>query len=213
MRVRCDPYFPDPETLRLVERAIKTSSLLVFPTETVYGIGCIFTDIGGLQKIFALKHRPRDLPVALMFPTVERAVEFLGLEGWVEEAVRTLLPNPITVLVPRPPGIALNSYVEGADHSVGIRVPDHPLVISICALFRAPLAVTSANLHGARDPRTFNEITIAMDEDVLALDAGPTALGQPSTVVKLMPEARRLTVIREGAFPGEKLPKEVIPVG
>jgi L-threonylcarbamoyladenylate synthase len=209
MRVKCDPYFPEPDTLRLVERAAKTGSLLVFPTETVYGVGCIYTEIGGLQRIFVLKKRPKEMPVALMFPTVDRAVEFLRLSGWVERAVRALLPNPITVLAPVGNDVVLNSYVAGSDRFVGVRVPDHPLVISICALFRAPLGVTSANLHGAPDPVSFEDITIPMDENVLALDAGATALRTPSTVARLQPEERAVSIIRPGAFPSEDILAEV----
>lgn len=194
----------------MVERAAKTSSLLILPTETVYGIGCIYTNIGCLQRIFELKKRPRNMPLALMFPTVERAIQFLKLSGWVEDAVRSLLPNPITVLAPRGENIVLNSWVEGPDHFVGIRVPDHPLVISVCALFRAPLAVTSANLHGSPDPTSFDEITIPAVDDIFAIDAGPTALGKPSTVVRLHPEEHGISVAREGAFPAQNLPLQVL---
>ena len=213
IRRTIDPYFPHPRDLREAERALNHGSILIFPTETVYGIGCLYSDLRNLQRIWTLKGRPARKPVALMFASPERAVRFLRLSGWVERVVRHFLPAPLTIVCRPGEGVGLNSYVRSPEGTVGIRVPDHPVALALLALVRAPLAVTSANRSGEPAPADPKDIPPWREPDLLLLDAGQAGCGVASTVIRLHEEEQRVEILREGAIPAQEILQEVERLG
>ncbi|MFN4183092.1 MAG: L-threonylcarbamoyladenylate synthase, partial [bacterium] len=179
-----DAYFLSPETLTLIREHLHQGGICIFPTETVYGIGCLYHRISALQKIYEWKGRPSTKPMALLFGTVHRAVEFLQPSAWTKKILFHLLPGPITAIVKKHPSVSLPSYLVSDGGRVGVRVPDHSLPLSIALLFRAPLALTSANISGEKEPVNAEEIPRHPSAgDFLLLRTGQaTPLRKPSTV-------------------------------
>jgi L-threonylcarbamoyladenylate synthase len=178
-----------------VAAVVLGGGLVIFPTDTVYGIGCDPTRPEAIERVFELKDRPRDKPLALHLAGVPEFLEYASDNPRARALARAFLPGPLTVIVRRP-GFIDARIVAGLP-SVGLRVPDHAL----CALLLercGPLAATSANVSGApaftgRGPAT------DLPAADLFVDAGPAPFGIESTVIDVSQHDVRL--IREGAVP------------
>eukprot|EP00667_Euglena_gracilis_P017912 EG_transcript_18943 len=188
------PEPPDPQSVAAVVSALRRGCLVVFTTETVYGLAADPTVEGAMDRICEAKGRDANKPVALMAASVEQ-VEELGADfGKAGMALaERYWPGPLTLVLQVPDG----SFQ-------GFRVPRHPIPLAIAKQFRQPLLLTSANRSGQPDARTAQEALAEVGEYVaVVLDSGPALAGVPSTVVKV--EGDQLTLLREGAIPFRKL--------
>ena len=160
--------------------AIRAGETVVYPTETVYGLGADATVPGSVARVFDLKDRPREKPLSAGFPTVAAATRYTRPTAREERFMRAFLPGPVTVVVERQ-GHVPDVLVAGRDR-VGVRVPDHELAL---ALFRAadtPVTATSANVSGRPSVRRVDDLDDRIREACVVLDGGETP-GTESTVV------------------------------
>ena len=163
--------------------------MAVFPTDTLYGIGCRPDDEAAIERVYALKGRPREKPSALMYFSPAAALEaHPGLGPRVRAAVEALLPGPVLLVLPGGKGVRVPA-LEGPP--AGARVT---------------VLQTSANLSGGPDPRRLEDVPEPIRAGVdLVLDGGELP-GVPSTVVDLSRyENEEWVVLREGAVPRERL--------
>ena len=177
-------------------RAARAGSLVVMPTDTVYGIGTRPDLPEATAMVFEAKRRPLDLELPVLVPSVDAAVEIcrLGIRGRV--LARAFWPGPLTIVVRRL-GASRSWELGGDPSTVGVRMPAHPKALAVLE-GAGPLAVTSANLSGRPTPPTCEEVAGLFGDAVAAYvcDMEPVA-GSPSTVVDLSgPEPR---ILREGA--------------
>jgi L-threonylcarbamoyladenylate synthase len=177
----------------------------IFPADTVYGLACDPDSANAIERMYALKGRPPERPSAVMFFRLQEALAALPeLGALTEDAVRRLLPGPVSVVVPNPAGrFALASGPRG----LGLRVPRLEGPLAPLAGARLAVLQTSANLTGGPDPRRISDIPDPIRKGVdLELDAGALA-GAPSTVVDLSEyeRASRWEVLREGALARERI--------
>jgi L-threonylcarbamoyladenylate synthase len=183
------------------ERCIGVGGVVLFPSDTVYGLACDPDDRFAVERLYLLKRRTLDKPSAVMFFSLERAFEAVPEIGErTRAAMARLLPGGVTVLVPNPAGrfaLACGSDVR----TLGLRVPVVPALAGV----RRPVLQSSANRAGGADPRSLDEVpTLLRAAADLVIDAGELP-GTPSTVVDL----RRYEVdgewrvVREGAV-GER---------
>jgi L-threonylcarbamoyladenylate synthase len=160
--------------------AVRAGELVVYPTETVYGLGADATDPATVERVFELKGRSRDRPISAGFPSVDAALEHTRPTGLAIDFMRAFLPGPVTVVVERGPRLP-DVLTAGRDR-VGVRIPDHALAR---ALLRetGPLTATSANVSGrssVTDPAELDDriragVAVVLDDGV--------APGTESTVV------------------------------
>jgi L-threonylcarbamoyladenylate synthase len=160
-----------------------------------------------VQRIFMLKRRPPDKPLAVMFFALELALAALPeLGARTSEAVRELLPGGLTLLLPNP--ARRYSVACGPDpETLGLRVPQLPPALAALGAVRWPVAQSSANDSGGADARRLEDVPARIrDAADLLLDGGELP-GTPSTVVDLRryEQAREWDVVREGAVPRERL--------
>jgi L-threonylcarbamoyladenylate synthase len=193
-RLRADSVSVD-ELLAEATRTVVDGGVLIFPTETVYGIGCDPFQPAAVERIFAGKGRSRDKPLALHLATREEALEYVGSNAAAALAVRRFLPGPLAVVVARPDFI--DSRVTGGLPSLSLRVPAHALCAAILDAC-GPLAATSANLSG-RAPFLGGASGETLPEADLFIDAGPVPIGVASTVLDFTTEPP--TLVRDGAVP------------
>ncbi len=181
------------EAVREAAAAAEAGDLVIYPTETVYGLGADALDAAAIERGFELKGRDRDDPLSFGAGSVSAAQRYVRPSERALAFMRAFLPGPVTVVVDRGP--AIPDELTGGRDRVGVRVPDHPVAL---ALLRAtgPLTATSANVSG-----TGSVVRVAdLDERVRAgvaaiVDAGETD-GVESTVVD--PEAG--VIHRRGAM-------------
>ncbi|MBN1859097.1 threonylcarbamoyl-AMP synthase [Candidatus Bipolaricaulota bacterium] len=136
--------FDDPQILAAVRDALAGGGVVVFPSDTVYGIGGNAWDDRAVAKARRLKQRSADLPFALHLPTVDQIEPFARLEPRHRRWIESLLPGPYTLLLPA--GNAPACSVKKGN--VGIRVPDHPFFSQVMAWVGIPLFGTSVNRSG-----------------------------------------------------------------
>jgi L-threonylcarbamoyladenylate synthase len=187
-------------TEELVDRlvaALEAGEPVVMPTDTVYGLAALPSVPGATARLYALKDRRPDVPLAVL---VAEAEALAGLAAAVDERTAALVaahwPGPLTVVVRRHPDLA--PWDLGGDPgTIGVRCPDHPLVQAVAAR-TGPIATTSANRHGRPTPATAAESAASLTGPVAVVADGGTLAGRASTVVDLTVEPRR--ILRQGAL-------------
>lgn len=188
----------------------RPDGVIVAPTDTVYGLFCACDRPVAIERIYDLKGRSSDKPLALI------AADFAGfsdaflplLSPMQQRRIASVLPGPLTFLVASHPAEnmhpALRSQPEGAPAAVvAVRVPDCPPLLDLARALHRPLASTSANRSGQPAPCAIDELEPAIADGVdLILDAGRTPKQAASTILDLSHSPYR--VVREGAFPTEQ---------
>jgi len=179
--------------LERAARAVADGELVVYPTETVYGLGGDARSPTAVERVFAAKGRSREKPLSLGVPSVARAEEYTTPTAREAACMRAFLPGPVTVLVDRGPEIP-DVLTAGSDR-VGIRVPAHDLARDLLDA-TGPLTATSANVSGRPSVRTVGDLDREIrDAAAVVVDGGETQ-GTESTVVDVAND----TIIRAGAM-------------
>ena len=176
-----------------LERAIQVlrrGGVIAFPTDTVYGLGCLVRDGQAIGRLFEIKGRgvEKAIPVLLGDTSGLPSVADRIPPSAVRLADR-FWPGPLTLVVPRKGDLP---SVLGPDPTVGVRVPDHEFA-RVVLRAAGPMAVTSANPSGGANPLTAEDVRIGLgDGPDLVLDGGPSPGGVPSTVVDCVSVPPRL---------------------
>ena len=187
--------FPEREDLRRAAAAVAAGDLVVYPTETVYGLGADALDSTAVERVFEVKRRDRSNPLSLGVASVDAALRYTRPTESALAFARAFLPGPVTVIVERGDGVP-DALTAGSDR-VGIRVPDHDIAR---ALLRetGPLTATSANVSGSGSVTRVADLDERVREGVAAIiDDGETP-GTESTVV----DPASGTIHRRGAMAG-----------
>jgi len=191
----------DPDILKAAE-ILRFGGLVVFPTETVYGLGANAFDPAAIRKIYALKGRPVNSPLIVHVASIEQARELAA--EWPPEAerlAREYWPGPLTLVVPKKP-IIPDDATAGLP-TVGLRMPRHPVALALLREAGFPIAAPSANRFTQLSPTTAQHVREAFGDDTpFLLDGGPCEVGLESTVIAVTPDG--LEVLRPGmAFVAE----------
>lgn len=176
---------------------------VVYPTETFYGVGVDAFSSAALERLFAIKRREADKPVALIAADIHMA---FALAREIPDAARilarTFWPGPLTLVMP-----ARNIVPEplvGPDGGVGVRVSAHPVARELAARLGQPITATSANLAGNPPATTLSEAHAAFGDRVrIYLDGGKLGASAPSTVIVIDRSGWR--VVRAGAISQDEI--------
>ncbi|HEU4383714.1 MAG TPA: L-threonylcarbamoyladenylate synthase [Anaeromyxobacteraceae bacterium] len=177
---------------------LRGGGLVVYPTETFYGLGALVASAAAVARLAAAKLRPegRPLPLVAADPAMARAVA-VAFPPLAERLAARFWPGPLTLVLAAAPG--LPPEVAG-DGTVGVRVPDNALARELSRLAGGPLISTSANPSGGPPPTRPGDLDPGLVSRVdVVLDGGETPGGLPSTVVAVEPGGPRL--LRAGAVP------------
>jgi L-threonylcarbamoyladenylate synthase len=179
-RPRIEPLTPD--AVAEFERCIGRGGVAVFPADTVYGLACNPGSPSSIERMLALKKRAPKRPSAVMFFQLDRLLTALDwLSERTADAVRRLLPGPLTLVVPNPTG----RYALAGGSGLGIRVPRLEGPLEPLAGARVAVLQTSANPTGGKDACRVSDIVTEIVEGAdIVLDGGELS-GIPSTVVDL----------------------------
>lgn len=189
----------EPRALERAISAIQHGGVIAFPTDTVYGVGASLAQPGALNRIFEIKGRDRGrtLPVLLaspgdlarVTPAIDPDLLALGRHFW---------PGPLTIAVPALDSLPKDVIAE--DGTVGVRVPDHSVALTIAFRCGGAIAATSANPSGQDPACRAEEIDPELAEQLdIILDGGLAPCGLASSVVRR--EGATISCIREGAVP------------
>jgi len=193
------------EELKIVCNLIRNGELVIFPTETVYGIGANALDEVAVGKIFMAKGRPSDNPLIVHLADKRKIEEVAqNISEMEQKLIDAFMPGPFTIILKRKPEIP-NIVTAGLD-TVAVRIPENIIARGIIQFSGVPIAAPSANVSGKPSGTNIEDIRKELEGRVSAIvDGGDTAIGLESTVVKVVNEVP--VILRPGKITPEDIEK------
>ena len=181
----------DAAGVAAASRLLKEGGLIAFPTDTVYGLGTDVLKQDGIERIYALKGREPGKPLPVLVESLSKAKELARFDARALALAKAFWPGALTMVLPATAGPA----------TIGLRVPDHPLLLKLLKTAGVAMASTSANRSGQPECRSAAEVERELGRDIDCILDGGEVHGKPSTVVDLTgPE---LKILREGRLSSE----------
>lgn len=178
-------------------KKIRDHGLVVFPTETVYGLGADATCADAARKIYAAKNRPSDNPLIIHIQAPEEAELYAQTCELYYKFAHAFMPGPLTIILPKKDVIPQS--VTGGLESVAIRCPSHPVARRLIKLCGVPIAAPSANLSGKPSPTCAQHVIEDMMGRVdMIIDGGECDIGLESTIIKI--DGNKVTLLRPGGI-------------
>jgi L-threonylcarbamoyladenylate synthase len=204
---RVDARDPAPEALAAAVEVLRAGGLVAFPTETFYGLGADALDPDAVARVFRAKGRPPDKPLLLLVDSLAMAAAVaLEIPPRARELIARHWPGPLTLVLRARPH--LPSALSAGTGTIGVRIPGHVVARALVSAAGVPVTAPSANRHGYPSPRTAEDVQRGLGAAVdLLLDGGPTAGGEPSTLVDVTVAPFR--VLRAGAVVLDRAELEV----
>lgn len=173
--------------------ALNNGAVLVTPTDTVYGLVCDAAKEAAVEKVFEIKKRDRNNPIAIFVKDIKMAKQYAQISKEQEDILNKSWPGAVTFVLKSKLGLAPLVYKA---NTIGMRIPDYDLIKDIFRKFDRPLAQTSANISGQPAPTRIKDVLNQLgEEDVLVIDAGDLPENKPSKVIDLT--AKNNKIIRE----------------
>ncbi|PIP67557.1 MAG: threonylcarbamoyl-AMP synthase [Candidatus Omnitrophica bacterium CG_4_9_14_0_2_um_filter_42_8] len=188
--IKLNPDFPEERLIKEAAVILKNGGLVVFPTETVYGIAANALNKDTLKRLYEIKKRPQDKPFSVHIADFGslRQLE-ISLSKDAERIARRFWPGPLTL-------VALNNKKE----KIGLRMPDNIIAFLLIKKAGVPVVAPSANLSGSKPPVSIEEVLSGMDGHVdMILDGGRARIGIESTVMDVT--EKPFKILRQGAIP------------
>ena len=184
------------EKLEEIASLINNNKVIVFPTETVYGIGTNGLDRNAIEKLYKIKERTFSKPITLLVSSYEMICSVANIISPLEKKIiSNFFPGPVTLILNKKK-IVPNILTANTD-TVGVRMPDNELILKLIEYCKVPIATSSANISGFPASIDVEDIYNCFKDKVdLYIDGGKSRIGVPSTVVKV--ENNDIKILREG---------------
>lgn len=194
-----------PDAIDRALQVLDEGGLVVFPTDTVYGVGAAVRRPDAVARLYVAKGRPLERAIPVLVSSEAAAVE---LASSVPDAARRLMerfwPGPLTIVLPA--ANWLPEEIVRDTGGVGVRMPDHPIALELIERSGGALATTSANRSGEGETRTGDSAAKSIGDRVdLVLDGGVSPGGVPSTVVRIFSDDGSFEILREGAIARDEI--------
>ncbi|MDD4878914.1 MAG: L-threonylcarbamoyladenylate synthase [Candidatus Omnitrophica bacterium] len=188
--IRINASRPAAAGMKKAASVLKKGGLVVFPTETVYGLGANLLDKKAVEKVYEIKKRPRNKPLTVHVADTASVRKITGkIPLGAGKLIEKYWPGPLTIILR-----------DRRGGKTGFRMPDNKIAFSLIKRAGVPVVAPSANISGNKPPTSAKEALRDLDGKVdIVIDGGRTAIGIESTVVDMT--GRRPKVLREGAIP------------
>ena len=197
MIININPDNPQGRLINKVAETLKEGGLVIYPTDTQYGLGCDLNNKKAIEKVYKLKQRSQKSPFSFVCCDLTHIAEYAKVSNFAYRTMRRMLPGPYTFILDGTklvPQLMLTKR-----HECGIRVPDHPIALELVKALGRPVINTSASLDDQPVPTSAEEFADLFKNQVdVIIDGGPVA-GRPSTIISLIDDEPE--VIREGLGP------------
>lgn len=193
------------EALARAAEALRDGKLIIFPTETVYGVGADASNASAVARIYEIKGRPKSHPVIVHIASLRDAQYWIeSIPEYAVTLARNFWPGSMTLILPR--SANAGDFLTGGQESIGLRVPAHPIALKLLEEFHRVggngIAAPSANLFGRVSPTTaeaaMEQLGDCLATDEMILDGGPCLVGIESTVIDCTSDSPR--ILRPGAI-------------
>lgn len=194
MLLHINPENPQPRLITQAVTVLQKDGVIIYPTDTTYGIGCSIFSKKGLEQIYRIKQRDRRKPFSFICNDLSEVARFARLTNHAFKIMKRCLPGPYTFVLEASREVP--ELLTTRQKTVGIRMPDHPICSALVQELCNPIVTTSANLSGEEpvaDPEELNRLFGSQAD--LVIDAGLLTT-DVSSVISLLGD--RIEVIREG---------------
>lgn len=198
------------ETLDPIIPLLLDGAVIIYPTETVYGLGGIVRE-DVVTKITRIKGRPTEFGLILLMPSIRHVLQ------WAEpyqhprllRLAQAFWPGPLTIVISASHSVP--EFILREDHTLAVRISSHRFCLALIQKLQQPFISTSANLHGEPPARKASEALRALPGVNICVDGGTLSAGRPSTILSLASESPR--ILRSGPISRENIEKVLhIPV-
>ncbi|TKB98816.1 L-threonylcarbamoyladenylate synthase [Pedobacter cryophilus] len=179
------------EEINKALEVLKTGGIILYPTDTVWGLGCDATNVEAVAKVYALKNRADSKSLIILLDTDNKLQSYISEVPDIAYDLIEYSENPLTIIYSGAKNLASNLINE--DGSIGIRIPKHDFCQQLIQRFRKPIVSTSANISGENTPANFSEINQKIIDGVdyvVDLEQESIEKKQPSTIMKLEPDGK-----------------------
>ncbi len=193
--IHVNPRHPEADRVLEAARVVHDGGLVIFPTETVYGIAADNANPQAMKRLREVKKRSEGKPFSVMVAQKDLVRNYTSCaDPRLFKLIDRYWPGPLTVIVPCTAGLS-----RGTEGTIGIRIPDHPVALKFVENTHCTIAAPSANFEGSPPPATCDEALAELDGLVdLAIDSGKVAFGTASTIVDFSVGDPR--IVREGVI-------------
>lgn len=194
------------DELRIVTKALDEDKLIVFPTETVYGIAGNALNVEVIDKLFQAKKRDYSKPFSLMLSDINKIKDIAYVSADEEKIINKFMPGPITLILKKKD--CISDLATASRDTVGVRIPDHFIALSILKSIDYPLATSSANISGRSNNSDITDIINDLENYVNIFIKGNISSNLlASTVVEI--KDNEVNILRSGIISKENI-EEVI---
>lgn len=175
---------------------LRNGGIVIFPTETVYGIGTNAYCEKSVEKIYEIKERPEEKPLSILVSNVNEISKYAIINNSMEEQIiKNFMPGPITIILEKRPEVF--NYITSGKNTIGIRIPDNKIVLKILEALKLPIVAPSANISGHPSGIELNEILPDFENKIdICIDGGKSELSESSTIVQVVDN--EIKVLRQG---------------
>lgn len=208
MLIKISPQNPDKKIIQQAAGIIKKGGIIIFPTETVYGLGADAFNSEAVKKIFSIKKRSLKKPLPVLIADIKdlkRLVKNISLSA--EILLKKFWPGPLTLVLKKKKSAP--DEITAGGSTIAVRMPSNKIALALIKASRTVLVGTSANISGQASAKTVKEISEELRMKVdLILDAGACKIGLVSTIVDL--SGRNLRILREGSIKKKEIVEAVL---
>ena len=195
----------DYNELKKIANEIKNNKVVIFPTETVYGIGANGLDAEAIKKLFIAKKRPENKPINLLISNIDMIENVAkDLTPLDYALIKEFFPGPLTLILKKKDNVP-NILTANGD-TVGVRMPANEIALKLIEYANIPIATSSSNISGNETGINIDNIFDDFNGRVdYIIDDGPSKLGVASTIVKVVDN--KPIILREGSISKEQIEK------
>ena len=196
---------PEASLIKYAADQIRSGEVLGMPTDTFYGLAADPFNLRAVDRVYDIKTRSRHKPLSLLIENVDQAEELAKpLPEEFYALTRKFWPGPLTVIVKA--GSRLPLKVTANTGNVALRIPSAKIPLAVVTAAAIPITATSANLSGASECTSAEQVRDQLKERInIIVDGGTSPRAVASTIVDLTDETTRWRIIREGAIPSEEI--------
>lgn len=199
---------PEYAKLKAPAQIIKTGGIVIFPTETVYGIGVNGLNETAIKKLYEVKQRPINKPISLLVNSIEMIEDVAKDITEIEyDLIKKFFPGPLTIVLKKKDCVP-DSLTAGFD-TVGIRMPENEIALKLIEYAGVPIATPSANISGKPSGTNLKEIMKDFNNNVdYFIDGGLSKIGIASTIVQIIDDIPH--ILRKGKISEEQIIEQIL---
>jgi len=177
---------------------LEEGGIVIFPTDTVYGIACNCFQEETIKKLYQIKNRPNYKPINVLTDNIEKIKLITkNMSEKEKELIDKYMPGALTVIMEKKDNIP--DVLTAGLETIGVRIPKNDIALSILEKFDYPLAVTSVNISGQKDGTAVEDFIDEFEDKVdIIIDGGKSEIGIPSTIVKVNED--EIEIVRKGTI-------------